>query len=137
MCAEAGAFVLAFEPDPTEFAALQANTQRCESVSVYRIALWNRAEELELFSSNETGDTSLIQPQRYSKTLKTTAMALDEFDDLPLAPKRIRLLKLEAEGAEPEILEGMEKTLPRVDYITADLGPERGAKNGNYSRTSN
>ncbi len=38
----------------------------------------------------------------------------------------MKLLKLEAEGAEPEILAGVEKRLPLIEYISADLGPERG-----------
>ena len=43
--------------------------------------------------------------------------------------KNIKILKIEAEGGEPEILEGALKTLPKVEYITADLGYERGYKN--------
>ena len=38
----------------------------------------------------------------------------------------MRLLKLEAEGAEPEVLQGALGLLSLVDYISADLGPERG-----------
>ena len=36
------------------------------------------------------------------------------------------LLKLEAEGAEPEVIYGANKTLINLNYIAADLGPERG-----------
>jgi hypothetical protein len=43
-----------------------------------------------------------------------------------LSIDRIELLKLEAEGAEPEILEGGRVTLQKCRYVTADLGPERG-----------
>ena len=39
---------------------------------------------------------------------------------------KIKLLKLEAEGAEPEILLGGLKVLPQITYISADVGPERG-----------
>ena len=39
---------------------------------------------------------------------------------------KIKLLKLEAEGAEPEILEGLGEKLNLVEYISADLGYERG-----------
>ena len=37
------------------------------------------------------------------------------------------MLKLEAEGAEPEILEGIGDKLRLIEYISADLGFERGA----------
>jgi hypothetical protein len=40
----------------------------------------------------------------------------------------IALLKLEAEGAEPEILKGGLDTLQRTFFVVADLGPERGLK---------
>ena len=39
---------------------------------------------------------------------------------------KVKLLKLEAEGAEPEILLGAGDALKQVEYISADLGPERG-----------
>jgi len=36
------------------------------------------------------------------------------------------LVKLEAEGSEPEVLQGLGEALARVEYIAADVGPERG-----------
>ena len=39
---------------------------------------------------------------------------------------QIKLFKLEAEGAEPEILLGATRALPNIEFISADLGPERG-----------
>ena len=38
----------------------------------------------------------------------------------------IKLLKIDAEGAEPEILMGASKLLHKIKYITVDVGPERG-----------
>ena len=38
----------------------------------------------------------------------------------------IKLLKLEGEGAEPEILEGIGDKLSLIEYIAADVGFERG-----------
>ena len=38
----------------------------------------------------------------------------------------IKLLKLEAEGAEPEILYGLNKKINLIDYISIDAGFERG-----------
>ena len=40
--------------------------------------------------------------------------------------ERIRLLKLEAEGAEPEILLGAGAVLSSIDYVPVDCSPERG-----------
>ena len=43
----------------------------------------------------------------------------------------IKLVKLEAEGAEPEVLLGMEKTLSRIEFIAVDVGAERGLSKEN------
>ena len=58
----------------------------------------------------------------------------DKYDDL-LALflnnqflNKIKLFKLEAEGAEPEILLGCEPILHNIEYISADVGFERGIK---------
>ena len=42
--------------------------------------------------------------------------------------KPVKLLKLEAEGAEPEILYGIGDKLKLIEYISADVGFERGIK---------
>ena len=36
------------------------------------------------------------------------------------------MLKIDAEGAEPEILIGANKLLRKIKYISVDVGPERG-----------
>ena len=40
--------------------------------------------------------------------------------------EKIKLIKVEAEGFEPEILQGLKKYLNYVEYITIDCGFERG-----------
>ena len=40
--------------------------------------------------------------------------------------ERIKLFKLEAEGFEPEILEGAEEILQTIEFISIDGGYERG-----------
>jgi hypothetical protein len=59
----------------------------------------------------------------YEDTVKVRCVSLD---DLFPEGERIKLLKVEAEGAEPEILLGGSKMLRNVDFVTADLGFERG-----------
>ena len=38
----------------------------------------------------------------------------------------IKLLKIEAEGAEPQVIRGCSGILDRTEFISADLGFERG-----------
>ena len=42
--------------------------------------------------------------------------------------QNIKLLKLEAEGYEPEVLMGSLKTLKNIQYISVDYGNERGVE---------
>lgn len=107
-----------FEPSPIEFNCLKANIQ---SGTVHNLGLWNKEGELEFYVSSQGADSSLIQPKSYDKKVITKVARLEEFIDKP-----IKLLKLEAEGAEPEILQGLGQKLKLVQYISADLGYERG-----------
>ena len=43
----------------------------------------------------------------------------------------IKVFKVEAEGYEPEVLEGAIETLKLVEYVTVDFGAERGKNNNN------
>lgn len=107
------------EPGPLEFAALQRNVAPS---SVYNVGLWNEDGELTFYISSKGADSSLIEPPHYDNVSKIPIRRLDGLVDFP----RIKLLKIEAEGAEPEAIEGSRGLLDRIEYITADLGAERG-----------
>ena len=63
----------------------------------------------------------------YKLTYKVKSITLDSFSEIAkLSNKNVKLLKLEAEGLEPEILKGSKNFLKNIEYIAADLGPERG-----------
>lgn len=124
----AGLNVVAFEPDPSEFLALERNIG--VRSAAHAIALWNENGTAEFFQANDHGDSSLIRPitaERISTKVRT--MKLDTFmEGSDYMKRKIKIIKLEAEGAEPEILEGAAKTLERVEWILADVGFERGVK---------
>lgn len=134
-CAANGATVLAFEPDPREFAALAANSEPLPNVRPFHCALWNKPGTLPFFDKNDTGDSSLIDPGGSASVTSVATKRLDSLDAIPGPPERIRLLKVEAEGGEPEVLEGCGDLLGRSDYIAADLGPERGSDQHNTVST--
>ncbi len=128
ICAGQGAQVLAFEPDPIEFTALQKNAEAA-GFEAFNLALWHSPGEMTFYDANESGDSSLIKPATYDREIRVATIALDQFEALPEG--RIRLIKLEAEGAEPEIIRGMAETLGRTDYVTVDMGAERGMSKDN------
>jgi hypothetical protein len=72
--------------------------------------------------SSQMADSSLIEPPSYDEIIKVPTMRLDSL----LPDRRIKLLKLEAEGAEPEAIAGCERILDRIEFVSADLGFERG-----------
>lgn len=118
----------AFEPAPGEFAALSRNLAAASAVRehrVHQLALWNEESEgLTFHMKAGDADSSILPIPGATEQIHVPSRRLDDVigDD----GRRFRLLKLEAEGVEPEILEGAERLLPRIDYIAADLGFERG-----------
>lgn len=124
---EFGCQVICAEPDSQEGACLRENL-RGLNASVVEKALWHSAVDLPLYKKNESGDSSLFEVGDHEGTTVVRTTTLDNL--LAVDPvRRVRLLKLEAEGAEPEILQGAENSLQRIDFIAADVGPERGLSN--------
>ncbi len=63
-------------------------------------------------------------------TQEYTSVSTLRLDDITL-PKNIKLFKVEAEGFEPEVIEGAQETLKRTEYICVDFGSERGIEQEN------
>lgn len=108
------------EPGPEEFACLSKNVA---PHACYNIALWRENETRQFQLKSESGDSSLIP---FSNSAQTIDVECRRGDEVFAHLDRIRLLKVEAEGAEPEVLKGFENMLDRIDYITVDAGGERG-----------
>jgi FkbM family methyltransferase len=114
----------AFEPSEPEAAACDINVYDGQSLT-QRQALWNEAGVLTFFENNATGDSSLIEPPLHTgETRVSTTTITAEIERLRI--DRVHVLKVEGEGAEPEILEGAQAILGSVAYCTVDCGPERG-----------
>lgn len=121
-----GAEYIAFEPDPRAFAALKQNVK---SGRVYPVALSDKATTADFYLDTARADSSLFMPQDSNECIKVDVVPLDEFLTRNEPIERIKLLKVEAEGLEPEILRGAQRTLKTVDYLAVDAGPERGGDN--------
>ncbi len=107
------------EPNPNDFAALMHNNP---NDLVLNIGLWNEDGEIDFYVNDKSASSSFIEPPEYREILQIACRRGDSL----FAGRAIKLFKLEAEGAEPEVLEGIESILPNIKYITADVGPERG-----------
>lgn len=115
----------AFEPEETEARCCDLNNYGGER-KTFRTALWNATATLEFHMKPDTADSSLISWGGDSLVKKVQAERLDAVlsaTDLAGGPN---VLKVEAEGAEPEVLAGASGVLRHFDYVAVDCGPERG-----------
>jgi len=104
-----------------------ANLERnalCAGREASQIALWNTDEEVTFYVKSDTADSSIIPISGSEAEIRVPARRLDSV----LEDRPYRLLKLEAEGAEPEILAGATGIIHRFQYVTADVGFERGVR---------
>jgi len=119
---------IGIEPAPEEFVSLSHNLKGVSTALCTNIALAESDGIIkDLYLSPDSGDNSLIKPPCYKSIHSVRTRRLDSLHkELFSSSKGIRLIKLEAEGYEPEICKGMEKILDVTEYISADLGWERG-----------
>ena len=113
---------IGIEPNPIDFKVLKLN---CPNQILINKALGNKNNKLNFYIDTSSGDSSIIKPKNYEKVIKVEVIKLDTLIK-SLGIKKIKLLKLEAEGFEPEILEGALNVIPICEYIAIDGGYERG-----------
>lgn len=122
--------VIAIEPEEREFRALEHNLKN-KIHELHNVPVWSEECEMNFYSCNDTGDSSLIRQDEKITPRYVFCTTLDRVlasSKIVSKIESIKLLKLEAEGAEPEILIGMKDNLARVEYISVDVGAERGLK---------
>lgn len=127
---------VAIEPEMLEARCVDLNAFGGEE-KTFRIALWFEETVLKFFSKPSTADSSAIEIDNFDGVKNVQAKRLDSImSDFTTTGKII--LKIEAEGAEPEVLAGAKELLQRVDYITIDCGFERGKnKDHTFVETNN
>jgi len=114
---------IGFEPESNEFKCLSLNAG--ENNRVENVALWNKNEKLKINSLPCSGDSSIFDVPESTTSFEIDGRRLDKLID-SFDTDGPRIFKVEAEGAEPEVLEGAKYILKDIDFITVDCGPERG-----------
>lgn len=112
-----------FEPNQRDFFCAGKNLSF--EGKIFMEALWSKNESLTFYQDTKFASSSLIRPRKYRGAETVTARRLDSIRDIKDCGV-IKLLKLEGEGAEPEIALGSSGILDRIQFISADVGPERG-----------
>jgi len=119
---------VAVEPANREFNCLTLNCSATRDIC-FHAALAERDGYATLYDDFEGANSSMIAPPKVKSEYTVETLTLSTLlKRLGLTNNRIRLLKLEAEGFEPEICAGATAVLPQIDYIAADVGFERGLK---------
>lgn len=106
------------EPDKNAFYCLNKNTNS-ENLN---LCLSNKVGEVEFFIDELGANSSIHESSTtYDKKVINSITLNSAFKN-----KKIKLLKIDAEGHELEVLEGGSEILKNIDYISVDCGPERG-----------
>lgn len=106
-----------FEPVKLDFEVLSRNTT---NLIPKPLALSSESISKNFYLNPNTADSS-FERKRNLKTIKVDCVTIDNyFKNI----NSIKLLKLEAEGFELDVLKGAQKSLSKIKFITADLGFE-------------
>ena len=113
---------IGFEPSPEEFELLDRNSENYSATTVVDYAVGNSNSDIFLYVSSAGANSSIIQPFTFTTRITVKQIRLDEF----LNYSKIKLLKIDAEGAELEVLQGCQNILNDIEFISVDAGFERG-----------
>ena len=123
--------VHAFEPTPSTFKVLESNVSSRPNVRLNNIALYSRVDELtfhdfglafsqfnSLTAGRMTGDA---RTSVQARACKVKTQPLDDY--VAACGARPNFVKIDAENAEYEILQGMSRTLSEIKpMITLEVG---------------
>jgi|GEM_PF-1712501 FkbM family methyltransferase len=124
-CVGKGGRVLAFEPESKNRDLLTRNLalNKCTNVKVSPLALSDKNEDTVLYLNKDAGGHSLVEDGHKGTEPVTTMRGDEAFGLIP------DMIKIDVEGAERKVLEGMSKTLRTPKTLTVifeDWGDEEG-----------
>ncbi|MEI6611088.1 MAG: FkbM family methyltransferase [Deltaproteobacteria bacterium] len=108
-----GGFVLAFEPMPAAYRLLEMNSSDLSNVTLFPIALSDRAGDAT-FYIRKNGDTSSLNPDSGAKAVQVQTSTAD---DMLMKYSRIDFMKIDVEGFELEVLHGAKAILSKYRPI--------------------
>ena len=121
-----GAKVFAFDLEKKALECLKLNCGSFNELKFFSVGVWNKNGYKNFYSYPEDASSSFFKQKKY-KIKKTKIITLETFMKINKI-KSAYLLKVEAEGAEPEVIYGLKNKLANIKYISLDCGPERNGK---------
>lgn len=113
---------MAIEPNPTDSEILKRN---CPSSLLLNYAIAADDSTMEFFIETSGGNSSLVKPRTFDQIKLDDVVRLDSLL-VEHGLQKVKLLKIEEEGYEPEVLRGCESFLNKIEYIAVDSSYERG-----------
>lgn len=121
--------VVAFEPDPQNFALLQKNMAGLPNVTLVNAAVSDKKGSIDFYQiEDSTGCHTTVPTNAPAKKFSVDAIAMDDFSQ-SFFPD---VIKMDIEGGEPSALRGMERILTgrRSLCIVMELNPEALGRSG-------
>jgi|SRR3989344_1089398 len=111
--------VYAFEPDADNFLLLKENTKQLKNVHIVQSAVSNREGTVTFYLSDKMGMHSLLECKNKGEQVTVSSTTLDCLSE----KTDINFVKIDVEGAEREVFQGMEKLLLRKPIIVFEYNP--------------
>lgn len=115
--------IIAVEPDPIAISCLEFNLKGTSAELDFR-ALGENSGEAIFYLKSHSADSSLFKPEGDSTTLIVKTISFKTFIEEKSITGKI-LLKMDAEGFEPEILRSGLSVLQKIKWVAIDCGAER------------
>jgi FkbM family methyltransferase len=115
--------VYAVEPNPETIRILKKNVRNYTNVEIIRAGCWRKTEKLELKFGKNKNDDSFLTPDDGGSGGSTIVQAYTIDDLINKIDDKITFLKVEAEGAELEVLEGMSQH--QINKVVVKVDEER------------
>ena len=124
LASDRGRPVWSVEADPDALSCLMRNLAGRDSVTVIDALVWSMEEDMAFNLAVADANSSVFAAAETTRTLHRRATTLDRIAE-DYGIDALAFLKCDAEGAEPEVLEGGRELLRRTARIAIDTGPER------------
>jgi FkbM family methyltransferase len=109
---------IAFEPDINVYNCLKKNVRN--NSRIYQCALGFENKITDFYLDTDGANSSIVEIESNLIT-NVNQKKLDNYN-----LKNVKVLKVEAEGYELEVLMGSENTLKTTEFVTVDYGNEKG-----------
>lgn len=114
--------VYCFEPDPKAHKCPTLNLAKSPNVEIVRKGVWKKDETISFGLETARADSSVFS--QAIERVEIDGITLDSFIKEKKI-NRVALVKCDAEGAEPEVLQGALASASLIDGFAFDTGAER------------